>query len=495
MIVKNEEKHLARCLESVKDVVDEIVIVDTGSTDTTLAIAEKYSAKIFHFEWQNNFAVARNKALEHSSGDWILYLDADEQLTEQSKRELRTLTKQKKREAYKCVIKNIDEINNHPSVMTYVRLFPNHPAIRFEGSVHEQIESCLRRNNYKIKDCSVTINHYGYNLPKDALQKKAKRNLELLLQEYSKTPSSYNAFQIGQTYGVLDEKSGAEEYFTTALQDHAMSKEYRSIAYRYLAINHAERQQVSAARELIDKSLACDMEQPLALMAASKIYLRLGDAAKAEMYCKKAFAVNSDFLKGRKKSHENILISEVNICYHGLEVALRSNKKELFNFFYQTLLALTSNRKSGELELFEHLLNNKQIEVEHLPRLGSAITESNMDLIFLLFPNYHYPQIKLGLLNSVNGNFKNNAEYLNTLGALYAEINDHTAAIAFYERSQAIHPDNPSALFYLVSEYLQAGLVEKILTVVNNAEIRFAGNETVLSHLNLLKQKLPQLFN
>ena len=75
MIVKNEENYLGGCLESVKDIVDDIVIVDTGSTDKTIEIAEKYGAKIFHFEWVNDFSAARNFALAKSTGDWILYLD------------------------------------------------------------------------------------------------------------------------------------------------------------------------------------------------------------------------------------------------------------------------------------------------------------------------------------------------------------------------------------------------------------------------------------
>jgi len=80
MIVKNEEANLRDCLESVKDVVDEIVLVDTGSTDKTIRIAEEFGAKIYRFNWINDFSAARNFALKQSTGDWILYLDADEGL-------------------------------------------------------------------------------------------------------------------------------------------------------------------------------------------------------------------------------------------------------------------------------------------------------------------------------------------------------------------------------------------------------------------------------
>ncbi|WP_337872164.1 glycosyltransferase family 2 protein, partial [Ignavibacterium sp.] len=77
MIVKNEERYLEDCLNSVKNVFDEIIIVDTGSTDNTLKIAEKFNAKVFHFDWINDFSAARNFALSKSTGEWILYLDAD----------------------------------------------------------------------------------------------------------------------------------------------------------------------------------------------------------------------------------------------------------------------------------------------------------------------------------------------------------------------------------------------------------------------------------
>ena len=83
MIVKNEEKLLPQCLESVKDVVDEMVIVDTGSTDDTVAIAENYGARVYFHEWNNSFSEARNHAFEHARGlnpDWFLIMDADEEL-------------------------------------------------------------------------------------------------------------------------------------------------------------------------------------------------------------------------------------------------------------------------------------------------------------------------------------------------------------------------------------------------------------------------------
>jgi len=84
MIIRNEESNLSRCLESIKNVVDEIIIVDTGSTDTSIDIANKYKAKISNYEWADDFSAARNKALEQVQSDWVLHLDADECLSKES---------------------------------------------------------------------------------------------------------------------------------------------------------------------------------------------------------------------------------------------------------------------------------------------------------------------------------------------------------------------------------------------------------------------------
>jgi len=89
MIVKNEEEYLQECLASVEDVVDEIILVDTGSTDRTVEIAGQFDAEVHHIPWNDDFAAARNESIKHASGDWILQLDADERLDPESKKELR----------------------------------------------------------------------------------------------------------------------------------------------------------------------------------------------------------------------------------------------------------------------------------------------------------------------------------------------------------------------------------------------------------------------
>ena len=142
MIVKDEAEYLPTCLESVRDFVDEIVIVDTGSTDNTVAIARKCAARVFHFEWCNDVAASRNESLARATGQWILYLDADERLDTQNKSKITTLLIEHPKAMAMNMRDVIPQTENNLMAgfsLDYCRLFLNMLDIRFEGPVHEQI--------------------------------------------------------------------------------------------------------------------------------------------------------------------------------------------------------------------------------------------------------------------------------------------------------------------------------------------------------------------
>lgn len=207
MIVKNEENYLRECLESIKDIADEIIIVDTGSTDKTLEIAEEYNSEVYHFNWINDFSAARNYALSKSTGDWILYLDADERLTQESLSELRRLIDGSKKTGIKCLVNSKDSRNKNSQMMKYIRLFKNDSNIKFCGKAHEQIEESLLRYNYNIIDSNIEIIHLGYDVSEEVLREKAKRNLALLLEDYSIQKTPYLAYQIANSYSALGEEN------------------------------------------------------------------------------------------------------------------------------------------------------------------------------------------------------------------------------------------------------------------------------------------------
>ncbi len=182
MIVKDEENYLAQCLESVKNLVDEIVIVDTGSQDRTREVAKVFGARVFDFPWNGDFSEARNFSLSKAEGDWILILDADEVIAERDHGIIRELIRGVKRKAYTMITRNytnkkLDNANLtdwKPNIGEYqeerglgwfpsvrVRLFPNDRRLRFENPVYEVIDNSLKREGYEIVMCPVPVHHYG----------------------------------------------------------------------------------------------------------------------------------------------------------------------------------------------------------------------------------------------------------------------------------------------------------------------------------------------
>ncbi len=498
MIVKNEEKHLRVCLESVKGIVDEIVLVDTGSTDATIKIAEEFGAKIFHFHWVNDFAAARNYSLEHSTGDWILYLDADERLTANSAAELKKLTSTKKKTAYYCNVRSIDEMNDRPSLMAYARLFPNEKEIRFEGAVHEQIEPSLRRNNFEIKHSGIEILHVGYNLDNDGLKKKARRNLEILLNEYKKSGTSYYAFQLGQTYGILSDKENAIKYFKIALEDASLNNHYKSTAYRYIAVDQAEKQQWDEALENIMRSIQNDDKQPLALLTAAKIFVKLGNFANAESMCIKAFDANTKLLRSGSTSSQVIFLSLKDFLVNALGIAIQTGNVKLFNFFYEKLKLSdqkqNSNKIEIELKLYETLLNKNNIDEKEAVKFLQVINQNNLDLILTMLDKYDVSGSKIAVLKMLSDKFPNSSLIINKLGIALASIKEFSKSEMYLEKSLQINPNDPSTIFYLVSVYLQENKIQQITSLLESAEKKFSNKNVVLEKLKLIRQKLDLNF-
>ena len=195
MIVKNEQRHLARCLRSAKPLVDEIIVVDTGSSDSTPDIAQIFGAKTYDFPWKNDFSKARNFSLSKATGEWILVLDADETISVNDYEEFRRILKrsQCRPDAYRIQTRNYSNQANtvgfrpnrgefpeeegmgwYPS--DKVRLFTNDSHIRFVYPVHELVEPSLQK--IQIQDCAIVVHHYG-TLKISKTQEKTKNYRKL----------------------------------------------------------------------------------------------------------------------------------------------------------------------------------------------------------------------------------------------------------------------------------------------------------------------------
>ncbi len=184
MIIKNEEKNLGNILLDIRDVVDEICIVDTGSSDGTVALAESFGARIEHFPWCNDFSAARNHSLACAQSDYLLWLDADDRIDETGRETLQALKsslRPGKDRAY--MLKILGRSKDMPDTLSYqTRIIPNRDSVRFEGRVHEQILPSLKKSGVTVEPVDITIMHTGYHDP-DARRAKARRNLDILTDE------------------------------------------------------------------------------------------------------------------------------------------------------------------------------------------------------------------------------------------------------------------------------------------------------------------------
>lgn len=209
MITRDEEDFLPNCLDSVRGLVDEIVIVDTGSEDRTVDIARRSGAVVRSLAWADDFAAARNAALELATREWILVLDADEELHPDDRGRLGELIDKEGVEAYLVQIHNYIGEPHHPDVeiSAGLRLFRNRRDYRFSGTLHEQIgENILKaRPGTTFPPSGLRINHFGYLSGLRKAAAKSERNLNLALAQVEATPDdAFVRFNLGVEYLRLD---------------------------------------------------------------------------------------------------------------------------------------------------------------------------------------------------------------------------------------------------------------------------------------------------
>jgi len=203
LIVRDEERFLPGCLESVRDLVDEIIIGDTGSTDQTVSIARDLGAEVFSQPWTNDFSLARNAVLDRVRADWILHLDADERWAGPSRTELEPMLSATTAEAFFIKVRNLHPEGDpvHYLDSPQVRLFRNRTNYRYRNSIHEQISASITENGGHILDTNWLIRHEGYLTQPE---RKAERNLELLQKALIANPEDvYLRLKLGETYKAL----------------------------------------------------------------------------------------------------------------------------------------------------------------------------------------------------------------------------------------------------------------------------------------------------
>lgn len=307
LIVKNEERYLANCLRSVQAVADEIVVVDTGSQDNTVAIAQQFGAKVFHYEWQKDFAAARNFANEQATGDWILQLDADEELFPEDQFKVReVIHRDECNGAYLALHNRVSSSfgESQPTIHYLVRLYQNRPDFYYENAIHE-----ILRISGEVKALDINILHHGYNLHAEDMRHKRRRNAEILYNRFKENPDSVTTlFYLSMLHLGNHEFDLAESFANKVLE----KIDENNVAKQHLYL--------------------------MTLNNLALIYLEKKNYPAAEAFCLRAISKNENYLDpyyflGLTYWRQNQFEKTREIYERYLEISDRTTRNPVFNLF------------------------------------------------------------------------------------------------------------------------------------------------------------------
>jgi glycosyltransferase involved in cell wall biosynthesis len=286
MIVRDEEKHLGDCLQGAAGLAKEIIVVDTGSRDRTKEIALHHGARVYDFNWIDDFAAARNESVRHATGSWIFWLDADDRIDEANQRRLLALFRSLGDQPagylmrYSCWF-NHGSLAAHRMFVDQVRLFPNHPQVRWAHRVHELILPAVQQIGGTPKTTDVVIEHLGYQ---DEVVCRAKdaRNLRLLRMEQEEYPEDpATLFNLGWTLLNVGNPAAAVPLLRRVENE---VKDKGAKVYELLAQAYRDLGQLSEAVQACERGRHLFPGDPTLLSCEGLLLYRLGDFRRASEF-------------------------------------------------------------------------------------------------------------------------------------------------------------------------------------------------------------------
>jgi glycosyltransferase involved in cell wall biosynthesis len=366
IIVKNEEKNLPQCLDSVRELVDEIVVLDTGSTDKTVAIAKKYGAEVYYFEWCNDFAIARNEALKYLTGDWVLVLDADEVLNPAIIPAIRTAIDNPKRILVNLIRQEIGATQSPYSSVS--RLFRRHPALKFARPYHAIIDDSLQQllqqeTDWQIVDLAeVAVFHYGYQAESIASQDKYNRARMIMEGFYHQNPNDpYVCSKLGALYVKIGETAKGTELLKKGLRGTKIEPSVLFELHYHLGNTYARSNKPNLAAKQYQEAI----RQPIMPLLKIGAYNNFGSLLQA-----------AGQLQLAQQAYETVLKIDPNlaITHYNLGMNYKAmGKLDKSIECYRQALKIDPDYASARQNLGVALLKNKQV-VEGLAEFQQAIT-------------------------------------------------------------------------------------------------------------------------
>jgi glycosyltransferase involved in cell wall biosynthesis len=355
MIIKDEISRLGACLNAVKPLVDEIIVVDTGSRDRSKDVARIFGAKVFEYQWRNDFSAARNFSLDQATGDWILILDADEIIAAKDHDTIRGMLNQKghKKVAYYIVTRNYTNLTNtigwYANDGLYkeyeagsgwfptrkVRLFPRSEAVRFCFPVHERVDPDIISMGMPMADCPVTVHHYGH-LNEEKNQQKARLYFQLGYDKLEQFGDNLEAIrELAIQAGQLEMCAKAIELWQNFIRikpDYAEA--HVNLAGIYWQLGHYEKA-LSSAKSAME--IDCSLKEARYNVAISLMFLK--KVTESIGLLKQLLADHPNYLAARfMLAAAFCFAGDVNQCAQQLSACYSALPKETLSMAVQNLL-------------------------------------------------------------------------------------------------------------------------------------------------------------
>lgn len=288
IIMRDAAEDIAECLESLVGLVDEFIVVDTGSVDDSREIAAKYAGKVYEFPWRDDFSAAKNYAIEQATGDWIIFLDSDEALTEDTRKNLRSvISLAGSQETVDALLVHRYNVRSDSREPAYdeddsERIFRRDPALRYHYTIHE----CLHfTDGRRLQEAFVSpqilaIWHTGYS--PERLEAKARRNVRML-EEFRATgkPKSFLYYYLATEYGDMGDYEKMAEYAEISIRQGEAPGEDASFPYRRLCEARQHLGDEEGTLRALEQAMGKFPEHPEFFAAYGKLLEKKGQHAEA----------------------------------------------------------------------------------------------------------------------------------------------------------------------------------------------------------------------
>jgi len=289
MIVRDEENNLPHCLESVAGLFDEIVVVDTGSTDRTVEIARSFGARVFDFVWVDDFSAARNAALARATGDYAFWLDADDVVDPPERAKLEALLDRLRAGdgdgacyVVRCKCDPSPDGSGGDTVVDHIRLFPVRENVRWKYRVHEQILPALKRAGVPVRWTGINVRHTGYTDPV-LRAKKLDRDTRLLWMDLEELPGDpFVLFNLGSIAIERKEWYEALGFLHRSLAGSAPTDSITRKLFALIARAHQMREDTHLALRACAQGLALDTQDAELWFRKAVVHRQRGESAQAE---------------------------------------------------------------------------------------------------------------------------------------------------------------------------------------------------------------------